>query len=574
MRCICSHCGKSMESRELCFDFHKPLTKGLSLRLNELENGESYAMAMETLTNRWEGVRSPVRLTEDDLIKWAPKRIQKANGSWEGELTVTYADWLSYLRKWRKYYMEGRWNSPEKPEFEKLSEDAEKLVEGLLDKSLSISGDILKEKVVYFLDGPFQKEPDPIRISQIKLLNSGPRLNRRYCPYCGEALSYWSGRFPETVLTVIGGPRASKSSALAACADFFTAPGALDRYGISWQGDNSDKDWLNFKKKSLMPYQNNRQTGVTNISSIEPIPRFSVLVHLRKGLNQESNLILTVVDLPGEFDQSKDEEEATGISENIFEEYLELYRRVDCVWYCTDDVEVSQLEILEKANSQNGTDQPDESVINAMARYGYDKGRTLIQTYDRVLKFAQYAALFRENVPVVFLMGKSDCLVSESARKGENPSKKEQNLYRPDYRPGDESSNFWVEIVRSQTPNLKGIGLYDKAKELREYLKNKNADLVTGFEEAFPAHTYIATSNYGHGFNQNQMNDFKKPFQTELPFLWMLAVLGHLKVVEVRKGILGGTVREIDRADAEKQNVVWRNLCMFGNAKDYYLQTE
>ena len=97
------------------------------------------------------------------------------------------------------------------------------------------------------------------------------------------------------------------------------------------------------------------------------------------------------------------------------------------------------------------------------------------------------------------------------------------------------------------------------------------------FENTFPAHTYVTTSNYGHGFKDGVPEDDKiRPFQREVPFLWTLAVLGYLDVYEKKSSRipLFGSTWKMDRAGKDEKNPdemnrTWRNLCM---VEDVYIQ--
>ena len=80
-------------------------------------------------------------------------------------------------------------------------------------------------------------------------------------------------------------------------------------------------------------------------------------------------------------------------------------------------------------------------------------------------------------------------------------------------------------------------------------------------------HTFLATSNYGHGFLEDGTPAGpRRPFQTDAPFLWMLAMLGYLPT--------GEGDREYYAADpagrGEEDRLTWENLGMYGRSANGY----
>lgn len=183
---------------------------------------------------------------------------------------------------------------------------------------------------------------------------------------------------------------------------------------------------------------------------------------------------------------------------------------------------------------------------------GYEMGRELIRTSERVEKLGRYAELFQKDIPVVFLLGKSDCYRNEVD---------DQDLYQKNYDPRKCS---WLELPAGSSPVFCGREYHKKALFLRKFLMERNAELVTGFESAFTARTYIAVSSYGHPVVKDSMGqEPREPYQTELPFLWMLAVKGYLMVKDQDE-------EHYADKDRDKGRLTWEQLCLYGSRLKTY----
>ena len=73
-----------------------------------------------------------------------------------------------------------------------------------------------------------------------------PDIKRR-CPRCLGKMSYWAGRYEEITLSVLGGPRVSKSTAVVACAAAFMSAAKPDPH-IRWELSEEDEGVDEFKK--------------------------------------------------------------------------------------------------------------------------------------------------------------------------------------------------------------------------------------------------------------------------------------------------------------------------------------
>ena len=188
--------------------------------------------------------------------------------------------------------------------------------------------DVILEMKVKTLKG----EGD-IKVSKVLDGANGVIASARYCPYCNREMSALSGAYPEIVLTVLGSPRASKSTTLAACVYQFIHNSSQNSLPVSWSFRKDDKDWEQFEERCLKPYANNRQVEPTQMSGYDVIPRFSVRVTIENLPGGP----MKVVDLPGEL-MGKN-----GINEMLLKKYGQFYENVDAIWYCTDWSEVKQI---------------------------------------------------------------------------------------------------------------------------------------------------------------------------------------------------------------------------------------
>lgn len=538
MECICPYCGKKGKSGDLCFDFSMQFLnrKDLYFCGCASDDIERYGNSFTAMVNDWHNKGyGPTFFSEKELLDYTKDRISTgAQGVMSGILAIRNRTVKEKLRAW-----EGS-----------VPAEYQELLEFMLGDGFAAGEYALLMKVMYYKEGDGDVQITSIRDDKGRMI-----ADKRHCPHCGGVMSYWAGRYPEVVLTVLGGPRISKSTALAACADVFVS--GLADCAISWQSygvrrvdgnevrEKGDKSWIQFENNCLNPYRENREVVATKTGNAEAIPRFSVRVDI--GQNSKTSLILTVVDLPGEYSQDR---ERLGVSDSIFTKYQELYKNVDCVWYCTDVVEHKQLNISERQE---------------LKRYGYDEGRNLTPTDELVTRIEQLAGLFRENVPVVFLLGKSDTV--------EAPESITSILYQKNYKPGASSS--WLDVEGNRPPILRGRDFYNRAHQLRDYLWKQNRRLIEQFEMSFPVHTFLATSNYGHYFEEVENEGGQKktratgllaPFQTEVPFLWMLAMLGYLPVSEENMEYY--TVDQEGRKDADR--LTWENLGMYGRSASGY----
>lgn len=530
MKCICPNCGKRDGSENLTFDF----TEQFRQKMKDSFARQSPTIDMtsfERVFNIWKQAgRGPTFLSEKNLESWC-KTVPTAKGVRGGILSVPFDWWQKQLDAY--------------PEFDsQMEESGRKLLKQMKAAESSQDSEEQESPALEMAVQFVKDDAGDIKFDSVLDARHRTIARERHCPNCGAVMSHWAGRFEELVLTVLGGPRISKSTALSACAHIFLN-NSMDKEGIVWADYSmenedgtkvGDMNWINFSQNCLAMYESNKKVRPTMPATGELIPRFSVLVTIKVKNKKTKRLVLTVVDFPGEYSYTKD---YIGIPDLAREQYAELYRNVDCIWYCTDGAEVKQIDVSQSPEDRN--------------KYGYDSGKKPFSTRALVNGMNSFSSVLPENIPVVFLLGKSDTIREDAETQ--------KQLYRPNYQPG----SGWLTIKEGY-PALLGKDQYIRASRLRRYLKSCNTQLIDGFESAFPVHTYIATSNYGHAFKKDDTAEGSlDPFQTEAPFLWMLAIYGFLPVLED-----DGNIYWISRegASARPEKIARENLGMYGKSRD------
>lgn len=462
MKCICTRCGRKIESMNLNFDVTDIVKKELKSVIEEKQLGEDNRQlynAIETLFNVW-NQNDPIYMSENELWNLSEEKKMKGANKYI-MLNFPYENIMGKLEKEKN------------PDLE--------LEKNTINTWLKKEEELIKSvSVVLWL----RKTGDgDIRFNEVLDDKSGtPFTRKRFCPFCGNEMSYWAGRYKEMVLTVLGGPRVSKSTTLTACAASF-----LDRDGdIVWEGHGDDHAWRLFNDIYLEKYRDGEPLKAT-IDNEDNIPKvtFKVTVEGRP-------LALTFIDLPGEFNNGE------GVKDKVFEKYRYFYENVDFVWYCTDPKEVLQLEKCD-----------DE--------LGYDRGHKLISTEELKRNMAELSGFFKnvgKIVPVAYILGKTDFSVID------NQDKERYKLYAPNQQ------NCKIPL------NIDDFS--DRSQKVREYIKKNNPMLLESFETNFEKFCYIATSAYGYN-PRNKPIDYedKKAYQCSLPFLWMMALCSYIEISTV-----------------------------------------
>lgn len=502
MKCLCPNCGKKVDSEKLGFDFTDFIQKKIKQILSEGgSKPETVQIASESekFFNYWKEKR-PFLVSEDDLWN-LPEPKDAAMGVHEKDVIykLPYREIRNRLER-------------EEGNFKKwMIENEEKI----MNKDCFL---MLKK------DGGGE-----IRVNRIREINSDWKgIDKRQCPECHGVMSYWSGRYPEICLTVLGGPRVSKSSTLTACAFAFSDAGG----SICWEGSIDDESYVAFDENYLSRYREGKPPRATNVD-YDTIPRLTFKVRI-----DNRNICLTFIDLPGEFNNKK------GIDGQIYNKYKNFYDNIDFVWYCTDPGEVMQLE---------GEAQHREEIM----ALGYEADQEVIKLPRLLSNMRNLAGFFTPSgrkVPVVYILGKTDLDIISSQ------DKEEFGLYK------QEESDIELPLDIRQ--------FCGQARKVKNYIEKYNPAMIKTLEENFENRFYFAISAYGYNpKNEKNIENGKKPYHCTWPFYWMLALENCIDVrvtAETRRfgkrhreefiDKLGNLPKEI------KRNVLY-NLYMHGPYK-------
>ena len=350
------------------------------------------------------------------------------------------------------------------------------------------------------------KEADgDILFNQIRTdFDERPIVKHRVCPECGDRLSFWSGRYKEICLGVLGGPRVSKTTTLTACASAFMDNGG--HKGINWTGSKMDPNYIDFEKDCLEQYRKGLPLKATVIT--EQIPRVSFCVTIYDTVinHLTDKMVLTFVDLPGELNNE------TGINDEFYARYSHYFENVNYIWYCTDPAEILQLaETAEKSDK--------------VKELGYEVGESALSLNDIVSNMMKVSSIFNHSgrsIPVIYILGKTDASLISPMEKFQ------YHLYAQN--PGA------AHKIAENPFNVKYFN--EEAIRVRTYMQTKNPSLIANFEQYFPNHCYIAFSAYGFNPVQNERNGTTCPprgFNLAAPFMWMMTLESGIKLNKTRK---------------------------------------
>lgn len=519
MKCICPGCGRKVGNGELSFDFTEFIGNEIKAILKNLKvNGES------TLNDAVNGCEAffnhskeniPFLYSETELYNM-PKIIDDV----ANELTSDNTKFIEFklpceqiVKILNEIKQKGTVDKNKIESFEDFKVS-------LTDNLSVIESKLYKLKLMRVGDGDVKVT----RVSNMKTIGRRPIFDliseERLCPYCSSLVSYWAGRYEEISLTVLGGQRISKTTTLTACADRFIN-NANGR--IQWEGSESDKAFVDFKNDCLTPYANGEKVKATNTDSSIPRVSFKVTVGDRC-------FCLTFVDLPGELNGPD------GISEQFANDYPFFAKNIDFVWYCTANTEVE--ELVGEAAMKSG---------------GFDEEKDMVSVGRLIINMDSHSSYFnakQRELPVVYVLGKSDVT-----------SKRDQATYRLFSKEQTDSEKLFLKDIEY---NLEmDLAKFDEiSRYMQSYVVAKNRRLLNNFIEKFPHHCFIPTSAYGYNpqerfeIKEHKIKELcrqkgikkadadiitkvesevaemftKKAYNVELPFYWMLALKGYIKV--------------------------------------------
>ncbi len=490
MECICTKCGTLWESEELAFNLTKRIGKEVERAIRTMADSGQKAGLLEACREIFpEGKEKTMYKAREEELWELPQIGGRRDAQTQRyvKYTVPYDEILRGLETVKN----SRDNERDVGNIKALGQWIE-------EKKADLKGSY----IVLFL----QKTGDgDIHFDRILDGDTNEIVSvQRICPGCGNPMSYWSGRYKELRLTVLGGPRVSKSTTLTACADAFLKMSQ----GIIWEayGDAGDEEekkktkdiggskakkerdesWKEFYDSCLSRYRENMRLIA---SPLDGIPNVTFRVDLEQG----RYLSLTFIDLPGELMRAER-------SQELYVKYKPFYDNVDFVWYCTDPGEVRQIE---------GAAEDTEEI----RELGYEDDKRVLRTETIAQRMRVLSGCFKmagRTVPVAYILGKTDVsLISGDERK-------RYSLYAE----GTEDKFNPLDIKQ----------FWEHSWKVREYIYTYNPELIRCFEECFQERCYIALSAYGFDPCNNPENKQKQPYHVTLPFMWMMALRNCIPV--------------------------------------------
>ena len=310
MDCTCPHCGRKIKDGRFGFDFTPYIQHQLAMALgypglNEDEERQiKIKGGIEALFNSL-SFEDRFIYTQAEILTWTDLKNQSSR------MVMMMMPYKKMQALFKKYL-----NKPDK------NKEALKQALDWLENGREILSQMCFPLIL-------DKESDgDIEFNLIRSsFDDKPVVKYRVCPECGGRLSFWSGRFKEICLAVLGGPRVSKTTTLTACANAFMENGG--HRGITWQGSRTDPEYRSFEELYLNKYRNCDPIGATAIDG--NIPRISFCVYVRDPWTNilAGRLVLTFVDLPGELNDQD------GLDDELFARYSQYFKNVDYLWYCT-----------------------------------------------------------------------------------------------------------------------------------------------------------------------------------------------------------------------------------------------
>lgn len=509
MRNVCPHCGKIIESGEQAFDLTvflgNQVKRYLNSRLFKDENDiKRHIQGMERFFNRMKNEAALI-FTENDL--WNLHSIEPELNT----VVKTILFRFPYMKI--KNHMEI---------FLKNDDSLQDTYEWFAKKEELMKRMVFKLNLRKMADGN-------IRFDTIADdFDATPIVRERVCPHegCHGKLSFWAGRYEEICMSVLGGPRVSKTTTLTAMANAF-----LKGYqGILWEGSQSDATYADFETSCLARYREGKTIDATEISK-NNIPRIS----FRVTLGNLGHIVLTFVDLPGELNNEK------GINDEMFKRYHHFFDNVDFVWYCTDPAELVGLQV----GAQEG---------NSADKLGYSEGRAALRTAQICNNMNQMQGFFAQAgkvIPVAYILGKTDSELISIADKQQYHLFMDRNMM---------DANRSADALPLDLESF-----HREASMVRTYMFQKNPLLVKTFQKNFPESCYFAMSAYGWNPKETEKARTPEAFKCTFPFIWMLACKGYIPIrVQVGREQRNVYIRNKNCKQKLKDSILF-NLYMKGN---------
>lgn len=405
--------------------------------------------------------------------------------------------------------------------------------------------------------------------------------SERYCPECKEngQVSRYSGCYPEIVMALLGGPRASKTTTI--CAAIHALKKLDHGKDITVSFDNNEKltkKWLitkedDDKKSPLYMYQTNQKVESTTTVTRNGIA-CSFLVNIGGA-----GVLISAIDIAGElFRTLATREEQKGDANEILNTYIKKYKFVDYLWICIDASTL--IHVTAQANDQgeqvgkalgyedDKDDKADKADKDSLTKVVGFTGLNAIINSLKEVNLRRSADYKLKGVALIW--GKIDVYPTDN-RKGvvtQKPSKvlddwkRYAEKYSKNYDNGygviRGGSVLNAEVITGQSSHIKDKLMHFGGKELI----NEVSRIAEGRACIF------ATSNYGHKPGECGIIE---PFNTMLPLLWMIAMEGRMKVEINRKDKTGWFVGLLERLGLNSGRDMEKNTLSSEADKKHYL---
>lgn len=357
--------------------------------------------------------------------------------------------------------------------------------------------------------------------------------NERRCIKCGQRLSPDTGRAKELRILLQGSSRAGKTSAILAIVSKLLEKG-FDEDDVGFRAqltlrkkdDGEDvsryHEWL---AKEIEYYQQSIKVEKTDQNQ-DKIFLYSLLVRA-----DSKKLVLTFVDMPGEYFDKADEKDQPQEKEKLLKLYAPIYNLCDVVWTCLR---------YETVVSQNMTDaqwqklENDTGLSKELASYTeYRKYRSRL---DELTKEFNDRGFTQPKHAVILTM--TDSIVSVYAPSDEELQNMRSNHIIPAVNDKEEAPELITITGCDRHMVFLERSCYNLCHRISNYISQKNRLLHKLFNSFSPQTKYFAIAAYGHPAldrptgetTLQKTNQKPHPYHIELPLLWTMAVCGYLPI--------------------------------------------
>lgn len=385
----------------------------------------------------------------------------------------------------------------------------------------------------------------PVRIRARYL--EGVLSDDRRCARCGRLLSPDTGRAEELRILLQGSSRAGKTSCIIAIIsklleneDDEDAPIWAQLIGDKEDQDSDNKSFAQVQdsnnkwlRQEVEYYRQGFKVEKTATGGEEPAA-YSLLVKING-----KELVLTFVDMPGEFFDRVDENTGRTVTEErLLQQYIPFYRLCDVVWTCLRYESMVNLKL---------TDAEWEKLAKLS---GLTKALGLASEHSRYVKRVKSLSRELENRDIeikhhAVVLTQTDVIASFH-RNNEEDRKKMQQCWI--LSGGENPLPVYIQDGQVVIPER---DLYRMCSFAREYLEAKGntqgaaegTNMCKLFDGFCRNTHHFGMAAYGHAAaprpNENnslassaENNKAKKPepFNVESPLMWTLAVKGYLPI--------------------------------------------